>query len=78
MSYTCVIYLSWFSGMDPERNPMPPGFPLVPPDVPEDPPAPADIPLEQPAAPDLFCVRTYSFGCIRPSRRILVTTADLF
>jgi hypothetical protein len=50
MSYICVTYLLVLvSGMDPQGNPMPPGFPLIPPtpvDVPEDPSAHADIPFE--------------------------------
>jgi hypothetical protein len=55
--------------MDPQGNPMPPGFPLVPPapvDVPEDPPAPTDIPLEQPAAPNLFMLRPIPLGMFDP------------
>jgi hypothetical protein len=55
--------------MDPQGNPMPPGFPLVPPapiDIPEDPPAPADILLEQPAALDMFMLGPIPLGVFDP------------
>jgi hypothetical protein len=55
--------------MDPQGNPMPPGFPLVPPapiDVPEDPSALADFPLEQPTAPDLFMLGPIPLGVFEP------------
>jgi hypothetical protein len=55
--------------MDPQGNPMPPSFPLVPPapvDVSEDPPAPSDIPLEQPATPDLFMLGLVPLGVFDP------------
>jgi hypothetical protein len=50
--------------MDPQGNPMPPGFPLVPlalVDIPEDPPALVDIPMEPPV-PDLVMLGPYPMG----------------
>jgi hypothetical protein len=45
----CYIFISLgFSGMDPQGNPMPPDFPLVPPvpaDIPMDPPVPQPVML---------------------------------
>jgi len=72
------MYLSWFSGMDPEGNPMPPGFPLVPPDVPEDPPAPADNPLVQPAAPDLFMLGPIPLGVFDPVGEFMLLQQTYF
>jgi hypothetical protein len=67
--------------MDPEGNPMPPGFPLVPPapvDVLEEPPAPADIPLEQPAAPDLFMLGPIPLGVFDPIGEFMLLQQTYF
>jgi hypothetical protein len=72
------MYLSWFSGMDPEGNPMPPGLPLVPHDVPEDLPAPADIPLEQPAAPGLFALGPIPLGVFDPVGEFMLLQQTYF
>jgi hypothetical protein len=64
--------------MDPEGNPMPPGFPLVPPDVPEDLPAPADIPLEQPAAPGLFALGPIPLGVFDPVGEFMLLQQTYF
>jgi hypothetical protein len=64
--------------MDPEGNPMPPGFPLVPLDVPEDLPAPADIPLEQPAAPGLFALGPIPLGVFDPVGEFMLLQQTYF
>jgi len=67
--------------MDPQGNPMPPGFPLVPPapvDVPEDPPAPVDILLEQPVAPDLFMIGPIPLGVFDPVGEFMLLQQTYF
>jgi hypothetical protein len=61
--------------MDPQGNPMPPGFPLVPLapiDIPKDPPAPADIPLEKSAALNMFILGPVPLGVFDPVREFML------
>jgi len=64
--------------MDPEGNRMPPGLPLVPPDVLEDLPAPADIPLEQPAVPGLFALGPIPLGVFDPVGEFMLLQQTYF